>query len=282
MIGSPNQLKDRLRNKEKQLGIPANTLIHTFMMERLLERISESMYKDQFIIKGGFLIASMIGIDLRSTLDLDTAIHGLNVDEDTIRSVIQEIMTIDLDDHVRFSLDSIQRIREGGPYEDYRLLLRATFFTVKVMIKIDVTTGDAVIPREITYSYPLMFEERSVPIKAYNLQTILAEKIETILARNVTNTRARDFYDVYMLIKTHRESFDRSQLKVALDIKAKERQTSEYLANYSTLLAQIKESPELLMMWKAYQKQYAYATGIDFNDVIDRIRDLMDSMSSPN
>jgi predicted nucleotidyltransferase component of viral defense system len=279
MIGSPNQLKDRLRNKEKQLGIPANTLIHTFMMERLLERISESVYKDQFIIKGGFLIASMIGIDLRSTLDLDTTIHGLNVDEDTIRSVIQEIMTIDLDDHVQFSLDSIQRIREGRPYEDYRLLLRATFFTVKVMIKIDVTTGDAVIPREITYSYPLMFEERAIPIKAYNLQTILAEKIETILARNVTNTRARDFYDVYMLIKTHRESLDRSQLKAALDTKTKERQTSEYLENHSTLLAQIKESPDLLKIWKAYQKQYAYATGIDFNEVVDRISDLLDSMS---
>lgn len=193
MIGSPNQLKDRLRNKERQLGIPANTLIHTYMMERLLERISTSAYKDQFIIKGGFLIASMIGIDLRSTLDLDTTIHGLKVDEDTIRTVVQEIMSIDLDDHVRFSLDSIQRIREGGPYEDYRLLLRATFFTVKVMLKIDVTTGDAVIPREIAYAYPLLFEERSIPIKAYNLQTILAEKIETILARNVTNTRARNF-----------------------------------------------------------------------------------------
>ncbi len=188
-------------------------------------------------------------------------------------------MTIDLDDHVRFTLDSIQRIREGGPYEDYRLLLRATFFTVKVMIKIDVTTGDAVIPREITYSYPLMLEERSFPIKAYNLQTTLAEKIETLLSRNVTNTRARDFYDVYMLIKTHRESLDRSQLKAALDIKTKERQTSEHLANYSNLLAYIKASPELLMIWKAYQKQYAYATGIDFNEVIDRIRDLMDSMS---
>ncbi len=147
--------------RSDQLGIPANTLIHTYMMERLLERISACAYKDQFIIKGGFQIASMIGIDLRSTLDLDTTICGLTVDEDTIRSAVQEIMSIDLEDHVRFSLESIQRIREGGPYEDYRLLLRATFFTVWVMVKIDVTTGDAVIPREIEYAYLFVIEMRT-------------------------------------------------------------------------------------------------------------------------
>lgn len=276
MIGSPNKLKDQLRNKERQLGIPANTLIHTYMMERLLERISASTYKDQFIIKGGFLIASMIGIDLRSTLDLDTTIHGLKVDEDTIRSAIAEIMAINLEDHVQFSLDSLRNIREGGPYEDYRLVLCATFFTVKVMVKIDVTTGDAVVPREIEYAYPLLLEDRTIPIKAYNVQTILAEKIETILARNVTNTRARDFYDVYMLIKTQGDAFDRRLLKAALEVKGKERGTSAYVENFTVYLAQINDSPELLRMWTAYQNQYAYAAGITFTEVIDQIRDLMD------
>jgi hypothetical protein len=157
-------LKDWLRNKERQLGIPANTLIHTYMMERLLERIAASPFKDQFIIKGGFLIASMIGIDLRSTLDMDTTIKGVPVSESTVREMLGEILAIDLGDHVQFVLEDVRNIHEEGPYEDFRLLLEARFFTVRVMLKIDITTGDVITPRSIssTFEMPCWRKQRNV------------------------------------------------------------------------------------------------------------------------
>lgn len=192
IINSPRQLKDWLRNKEKKDGIPANTLINYYMVERLLERIAASRYREMFIIKGGFLIASMIGVDLRSTMDLDTTVKGVVISEQTVRDMMTEIMAIELDDHVIFQLAEIKNIHDEGHYDDFRLTVKAQFFTVWVMLKIDLTTGDLIIPREIEYSFKLMFEDRSISVRAYNLLTILSEKIESVLARNISNTRARD------------------------------------------------------------------------------------------
>ena len=221
-----------------------------------------------FIIKGSFLIASMIGVDLRSTLDLDTTIKGLSVDEKTIRGVMNEIMAIEIDDRVSFRLVSLGSIHEEGQYVDFRLTVEAAFFTICVLIKIDVTTGDRIIPSEIVYAYRLMFEDRIIPVKAYNLLTILAEKIESILARNIANTRAKDYYDMFTLLTLKKSEINLSDLGNALIEKATERKTGIYLERYPDYLIQIQESLDLHQLWSNYQKQYSYAAGISFIQMV--------------
>lgn len=277
-INSPKQLKDWLRNKEKKDGIPANTLIHYFMMERFLERIAVSRFRDVFIIKGGFLIASMIGVDLRSTMDLDTTIKGVPVNEMTVRDMMEEIMSVELDDHVIFHLTDIRNIHEESQYEDFRITLEAHFYTIRVKLKIDLTTGDVITPREIDYDFKLMFEDRSISVKAYNLQTILSEKIESVLARNVSNTRARDYYDIYTLLKMKNSERLLSDLRESLQKKTQERHTENYLKQYSVYLEQIRTSPELNQVWRAYQKQYSYASHILFNDIVSLLRETLDTI----
>ncbi len=277
-INSPKQLKDWLRNKEKKDGIPANTLINYYMMERLLERIAASRYQEMFIIKGGFLIASMIGVDLRSTMDLDTTIKGVPVSEMTVRDMMEEIMSVELDDHVVFQLNDIKNIHEEGLYEDFRMTIEAQFFTMRVKLKVDLTTGDVISPREIDYNFKLMFEDRSISVKAYNLQTILAEKIESILARNISNTRARDYYDIYTLLKMKKSEVLFSDLREALQKKTQERHTENYLEQYFVYLQQIQISPELHQVWRAYQKQYSYAADISFEAIIALLQETLDAM----
>lgn len=277
-INSPKQLKDWLRNKEKKDCIPANTLINYYMMERLLERIATSRYQEMFIIKGGFLIASMIGVDLRSTMDLDTTIKGVPVSETTVRDMMEEIMSVELDDHVVFHLNDIKNIHEEGQYEDFRMTIEAQFFTMRVKLKVDLTTGDVITPREIEYNFKLMFEDRSISVKAYNLQTILAEKIESILARNISNTRARDYYDIYTLLKMKKSEVLYPDLREALQKKTQERHTENYLEQYFVYLHQIQITPELHQVWRAYQKQYSYAADISFEAIIALLQETLDAM----
>jgi len=279
-FNSPRQLKDWLRNKENSEGIPANTLINYYMMERLLERISASRFRDMFIIKGGFLISSMIGINNRSTMDLDSTLKGIKINETIVRTMMQEILSIDLDDQVVFQLIEIKSIHEISQYEDFRLTLKAHFFSMWTMLKVDLTTGDWIIPKEIDYDFKLMFEDRAISLKAYNLQTILAEKIESILSRNVLNTRARDYYDVFSLLSIKKSEIKYSELLDALAKKTQERQTQRYLDRYSEYLDQIQKSPELRQIWSAYQKQYDYAKAISFDEIITILEKTLNNMMS--
>lgn len=175
----------------KKNNLAANTVLQNYMMERFLERVAASRYRDNFILKGGFLIAAMVGIDARSTMDMDTTIKELPVNGTEIRNIITEILNAQINDNVVFEMASINPIHDVGEYENFRVGIVATFFTMKINMKLDITTGDVIIPREVDYSFKLMFEDRSIMIKAYNLNTILAEKIESILVRNISNTRAR-------------------------------------------------------------------------------------------
>ena len=274
-IGSPKQLKDWINNMAKKKNLVANTLLQNFMMERLLERISISEYKDNFVLKGGFLIAAMLGIDLRSTLDMDTTIKGLPVNKENIEEILNEILSIDLGDNIVFNIKNINSIHDISEYEDFRVSLEAKFFTIKVNMKIDITTGDIIIPREVDYSFKLMFEERSIPIKAYNLNTILAEKIESILARNISNTRARDYYDVYMLTSFRKDDINIVDLRSAIIEKAKERNTLIYLDEKEKYIADIEESKDLQFIWDSYTKKYPYAQGIKFDDIIKKLKEIL-------
>lgn len=268
---SATQLKDWIKNKSKQTGTPSNSLLYTCMMERLLERVSVSPYRENLILKGGFLIAAMVGIDRRSTMDMDTTVKGLSVSREALGEIIDEIIAIDVEDGVTFEVENIQNIRDVSEYDDFRISLKASFHTIFVRMKLDITTGDTIIPGEIEYSYKLMFEDQTIPVMAYNLYTILAEKIETILSRNVSNTRGRDFYDVYTLLSENRGTLSRTELFHAIQVKAEERGSTRYIEQYEKHLQDISASPEVAKIWTAYTKSYAYAKGIELADILPLI-----------
>lgn len=247
------------------------------MMERLLERISVSKYKDNLILKGGFLIAAIIGINMRSTMDMDTTIKGIPVNRESVERILNEILGIELDDNVTFRAKSIRSIHDVSEYDDYRVSVEAQFFTIKVNLKIDITTGDQIIPREIDYSFQLMFEERSISIKAYNLNTILAEKVESILVRNVANTRARDYYDVYILLTLRKNEIDLVSLRSAIRRKAEERNTLVFVDNFEKYVSDIEDSEDLKAIWKSYAERFTYAESISFVEITKTIREILEA-----
>jgi predicted nucleotidyltransferase component of viral defense system len=274
-IGSPRQLKDWINNIAKENNLVANTVLQNFMMERFLERIAVSKYKDNFILKGGFLIAAMVGINMRSTMDMDTTIKGIPVNKEIIEKILNEIMSIDLDDNVEFKIKSIKNIHDVSDYDDFRVSAEVKFFTIIVHMKIDITTGDIIIPGEIEYPFKLMFEDRDISIKAYNLNTILAEKIESILSRNVANTRARDYYDVYILSKLRRRNIDLESLGNAIRKKVEERNTLVYLNKKDKYLRDIEESEYLKEVWESYTRKFSYAEGIRFDEIVNILKDIL-------
>ena len=264
-------MKDWIKNKSKQTGSPANVLLHTYMMERLLERLSFSSYRKNLIIKGGFLVAAMVGIDRRSTMDLDATAKGVLINREEIESILRTIIAIDVDDGVSFEIQDIKNIHDISEYDDFRVSLKASFYTISVTMKLDVTTGDVIAPREIEYSYKLMFEDRMISIMAYNIYNILAEKIETILSRNVTNTRGRDFYDAYILLSMNKDTLSKSDLLTALHVKAEERGNIHYIENHANHLKDIATSPEIAKIWSGYIKSYPYAEGITLFGILELI-----------
>lgn len=275
---SPRQLKDKIKNVEQKYNLPANTLLNYYMMERFLCRLSNSEYCDNFIIKGGFLISSLIGIDMRSTMDIDTTIKGIPVNEESIRKIIEGVIKIELEDNITWAIEKIRSIHEAGEYDDFRITLIATFFNMQTPIKIDITTGDRIIPKEVDYNYQLLFTDKSIDIKAYPLTTILAEKIETILSRNVLNTRARDYYDIYILTKLNPQ-LDYEGLRKSLTIKAEERNSLEYIQNSQKYLKEIKASKELKDVWDNYSRKNQYSKEIDWNDILATINEVLTRLS---
>ena len=268
MFTSATQLKGWIKNKSKQTGAHANVLLQNYMMERFLERVSRSPYRKNMVLKGGFLIAAMVGVDKRSTMDMDTTMKGLPVSHESIERILREITAIDVGDDVTFEIRDIKNIRDISEYDDYRVNLLAEFHTVHVNMKIDVTTGDSIIPREIEYQYKLMFEDRTISVMAYNLYTILAEKIETILTRSVGNTRGRDFYDAYLLLSINREPLSKPEFLRSIKFKAEERGSVQAIVNREKILKDIAASPDVAKIWGNYEKRYSYAKGITLPDII--------------
>jgi predicted nucleotidyltransferase component of viral defense system len=265
---SATQLKAWIANLSKKNIVAANTILQNYMMERLLERVALSPYRENLILKGGFLIAAMVGIDKRSTMDMDTTVKGLPVSRNGIEEILHEIISLDADDGVAFEILGIKPIHDVSDYDDFRVSLRASLYTVMVNLKIDITTGDVIIPREIEFPYRLMFEDRTIPVMAYNLCTILAEKIETILSRNISNTRGRDFYDVYILLSMNRDTLSRNELLHALGRKAEARGSTDFVENAAEHLKDISESPDIAEIWRAYEDKYPYAKGIALSDAL--------------
>ena len=267
-------LKARIRNIARQKKIPAQVVLQNYMFERLLVRLSASPCKDKFVLKGGMLVAAMVGLDNRATMDLDTTLKNLPLTPDAIRSALEQICAVPSGDTVNFEVGAISPIREDDAYGGYRVALTARFETLAVPLSIDVSTGDAITPHAIPYCFAEIFdEEKSYELWAYNVETVLAEKVETILRRGVYNTRPRDFYDAYILATT--QPFDRAVFAEALRATARHRGTTEQITDVPGILRSIRQSPELRAMWNKYQKQFGYAQNITYEQILDVVQDLV-------
>ena len=269
------QLKAVVKNIAKEKRISAQLVLQNYMLERFLERVSVSSYKNSFIIKGGFLIASMVGLDSRATMDMDATIKGYPVTEETIRKMVREIIAIPIEDDISFTFKSIGEIREGDEYTGYRVALTADYPPMAVPLKLDITTGDKITPREIEFSYKLMLEDRSISVMAYNLATIMAEKLETVISRGDQNTRPRDYYDIYILQKLQGGNIDTGTLAEALKATAEKRGSSEVLKQYKHVMEMVVNSEEMHRQWSNYRKDFTYASEIEFADTCGCVIQLM-------
>ena len=281
MITTARQLKDLIRNLSKKKSADAQILMRNYMMERFLERISLSEYKNQFILKGGMLVAAMVGLDARATMDLDATIKGTNVSVEDVEMIISQIISIPLDDGVSFRVKRISEIMEEADYPGVRVSMETKFDGVITPLKIDISTGDIITPREIKYNFNLMLENRTIEVWAYNLETVLAEKLETVISRNVTNTRMRDFYDIYILQKLYGEQLSKDILRDALVATAKKRETLEQIEteDIDEVFDEIQSSSVMENLWKAYQRNYSYSADIPWHTIMKSIRTLYEIIS---
>ena len=267
-------LKAKIRNIAKQKNIPAQVILQNYMFERLLVRLSASEYKEKFVLKGGRLVAAIVGLDNRAIMDMDTTLKNLPLTPEAIRSALEDVCDIAFDDGVVFEIGTISPIREDDIYGGYRVMLNAKFDTLLTPLSIDVSTGDAITPHAVQYNFSEIFDdEKSYELWAYNIETIMAEKVETILRRGVFNTRPRDFYDTYILTTT--QKFDNAVFADALSATAKHRGTTEQIADVPSILYNIEESPELKTMWDKYRKQFSYAKDITYEQIMDSIKTLL-------
>ena len=274
MIKTARQLKDLIRNLSREKSADAQILMRNYMMERFLERISLSEYRDKFILKGGMLVAAMVGLDARSTMDLDATIKGANVNVEDIENLISSIVTVPIDDGVKFQLKSISEIMDEAEYPGIRVSMSTTFDGVVTPLKIDISTGDAITPREVRYSFKLMLEDRSIDIWAYNLETVLAEKLETIITRTTTNTRMRDFYDIYILEQLHGTTLNPKILHDALLATAHKRGSEKYLNQAEEVFDEVENDSVMQKLWEAYRQKFSYASDLEWDVIMKAIRRL--------
>lgn len=275
MKNNTMSFKAIIKNIAKENKIAAQAVLQTYMLERLLEKISMSKYKDNFILKGGMLISAMLGIDSRTTMDMDTTIKGFTLNKENIENIFNEICKMDLEDNVTFKINKIELIREDDDYGGYRVTFEANFnHEMPVIMKMDVTTGDKITYREIKYDFRLMLEDRKIQVWSYNVETILAEKFESIIKRGTFGTRIRDYYDVHMLLNTQNKNIDKSTLKNAIISTAKHRDTTEDINAWKEVVDILAKSQTMQRQWKAYQKDNFYAQEIKYEDLIESLNKI--------
>ena len=262
------QIKGAIRNISKKTGVNANSLLQMCLFEGILEKISKSKYKNHIILKGGLLISSLIGVEMRSTLDMDTTIRGLPMNEENISKILHEILEITIDADIVYRLIKLERIRKEDLYEDFCATITCRYGKINANLNIDITTGDIITPKEIQYSYEKILEEGSISILTYTIETIIAEKFETISSRNITTTRARDFYDLYMLYKIYKSKIDRNVLKEAITLTSQHRNSFSLVLQYKEIVNLFYQSDSLKHLWTKYIQNNSYAKDISFDDTI--------------
>lgn len=268
MIKSATAVKAKIKNKAGGNSDKSQIMLRIYLMERLLERVSLSKYRDNFVLKGGLLVSSLVGVDMRSTMDVDTTVKSLPLNKESAQRILEEIMAIDLEDGVAFRITKVQDIMEGHEYEGVRFMIECTMDKLKQTIKIDISTGDEITPRAIAYKLPLIIEDRSIDLWAYNLETLLAEKLETIMVRAEANTRMRDFYDIHVLLKQEVVTVDRAILKNAFYATCKRRESIEQIATIDDVINKIADDGVMRQQWYNYRKTNYYVGDLEWDDVI--------------
>ena len=274
MFSNANSFKAKIKNISKDKGIPAQQVQQHYLIEQVLKLISTSSYRDSFIVKGGYLIGQMIGLDKRTTMDLDVTLKGTEMSKENLIHIFEEILCSKTDGF-SFSVDKLEPIRQDDEYGGFSLKLNATFDTLKEVVFIDITTGDKITPREITYSMSSIFTNESIKIWTYNLETVRAEKLETIISRGLASTRPRDRYDLFTLYKLRKEEINLEVLKNALENTAEKRKSKDTIYNWEEQVRGIEISDYQKELWIRYQRQFKYAKDISFDNSVQVIREIM-------
>ena len=271
---TPEQLKGSIRSMAAKKNLRAQEILQMFLFERILERLAKSNYKNNFILKGGLLISSMIGISERTTMDMDTTVRGIQMEEDEIVRAVQEILSVDVGDNIDFVYQGIESIREDDAYNNFRIHLRAKYGKIDSPMKIDVTTGDVITPAAVQYDFPMLFEDKTVSVMAYTLETVLAEKYETIIRRNIGTTRARDYYDLHVLYRSRKNEIRFSILKSAILHTAQKRDSMEEMEDWKDILKEIREEPHMYLLWDNYVEENKYIGELEFHEVLDTVDEI--------
>lgn len=271
---TPEQLKGTIRSMAAKQNLRAQEVLQMFLFERILERLANSAYKDNFILKGGLLISSMIGINERTTMDMDTTVRGIQMEEDEIIKAVKEILAVDVNDGIVFEYQSIEPIRDEDAYNNFRVHLRAKYGKIDSPMKIDVTTGDVITPAAIQYDFPMLFDEKTVPVMAYTLETVLAEKYETIIRRNIGTTRARDYYDLHTLFRSRRDEVRPDVLKAAVLHTAMKRDSVGDIEDWRDIIKDIREEPQMYLLWDNYVAENKYIGELEFHIVLDTVEEV--------
>lgn len=271
------QLKDKLRNIPKEKNIDFNTLLRLYMYDRFIERLSVSKYKDNFILKGGFYLSTLFGVESRFTMDIDTAFRNADFNEDTIVKIIKEIVEIDIEDNAKISYLGISSIRDNDEYGGYRVDIQVELESIKEKFHIDVATGDPITPKEINYKYMPILGDKYIDLWAYNIETVLAEKLETILSREETNGRMRDFYDIYLIYTKDWQNINMDYFRKAI---AKTFAKRKYNGEPFIALDVIGKSTILSKRWNDYKRKYEYAKNIEFDEILKCIKKMVEQLAT--
>ena len=265
----------------KQTGLTFNSVMTYYFLEIILKKLSQSYYADHYIFKGGFLLSNVIGVESRSTVDIDFLFHKQTLSEENVQQQLEEILTESKDD-IQFSIQSISSIKESDNYGGYRATILCQLENIKQIIHLDIATGDIVTPHPVTYAYKAIFNDESFSIIAYTIETILAEKLQTIYSRNFLNSRSKDLYDVYILSKLKKNDIDFRQLNVACQRTFSYRETELDYNEIVQLMESFKTDPIQQQQWQNYSNKYSYTKGISFSEILDEIVNLVSVIASSN
>lgn len=274
MIKGATAVKAKIKNKAGSNSDKSQIILRIYLMERFLERVSLSQYRDNFVLKGGLLVSSLVGVDMRSTMDVDTTVKSLPLNKVSAQKILEEIIAIEVDDGVIFRITKVQDIMEGHEYEGIRFMIECMIDKLKQTIKVDISTGDEITPRAVAYKLPLIIEDRSINLWAYNLETLLAEKLETVMVRAEANTRMRDFYDIHVLLEQDAVTIDRGTMKSAFYATCKRRESTEQIVTIDDVINKIADDEVMKQQWKNYQKTNYYVGALEWEDVIESTRKL--------
>ena len=273
------ELNIKAKDIERKTGLQHLDVYRRFMFERILERISVSKYKENFILKGGLLLSAMFGIESRNTRDIDVSIKGIDISKEKMVDILNEILSIDLKDSVKFEVIKVTDIRQDDEYGGNKYHIIGRLENLTVPLEIDISTGDEITPRELKFEYDSLFEDKKIYIDSYNIETILSEKIETVLRRTLYNGRMKNFYDIYIFLTKFKEEINVENFKEAFKNTLTNRNSLEYLKDYNKFFDEMLEYESLLNNWKVYAKKNKYAENIKFDEIIKVLRDFLNKNS---